>query len=132
MKALGQKLFLCLCLTLCISSLRQLLATNQVCCRSNQLSIVPCFFAVRKQGNVFQTRTDSMAPVKCALIHLPARYAVTVVNLFERDVSVQDNVFHRCGMLESSFRILFEGLKNYAPASGRQTGTDESTCILEA
>src|SRR5215472_16244249 len=62
-------------------------------CR-DQISVVPCLFTVRQQRDVFQPRTDTVPSIESTSIDCPTRYAVTVVNLLQRDPRGHHNVFH--------------------------------------
>jgi len=73
-----------------------------------------------------------MPSFECTPIDGPTRYAVTVVNLLERDARGHHNVLHLGGMLHSSVSILVQWLDQDAAAPAGQAGTHESSRIFNA
>jgi hypothetical protein len=78
-------------------------------CR-DQIGVVPCRFTVRQQRYVFKPSTNTMPAIKSTPIDGPTRYAVTVVNLLQRNARGHHDIFHLGCMLNSSVRI---GVKRF-------------------
>jgi hypothetical protein len=51
----------------------------------NQIRVVPCLLTVRQQRYILESGTDAVPTIESTAIDVPTRYAVTVVNLIERD-----------------------------------------------
>jgi hypothetical protein len=65
-------------------------------------------------------------------IDCPTRYAVTVVNLLQRDARGHHNVFHLGSVLNSSVRIGVKRLDKHAATPACQSGKHESSRIINA
>jgi len=73
-----------------------------------------------------------MSFIQSTSIDCPARYAVTMVNLLQRNARGHHNVFHLGCVLNCSARIGVKRLDKDAPAPACQAGTHESSCIFNA
>jgi len=73
-----------------------------------------------------------MSSIQPTLIDCPIRYAITVVNLLQRDVRAYHDVFHLGSLLNSRVRIVVKRLDKDAPEPARQAGTHESSRIFNA
>ena len=73
-----------------------------------------------------------MSSLEPTSIDCPTRYAITVVNLLQRDTRGRHNVFHLAGVLNSSVRIGVKRLDKDAATAACQAGTHESSRIFSA
>ncbi len=73
-----------------------------------------------------------MSSIESSSIDCPTRYAVTVVNLLDRDARGHDNVFHFFSVLKSSVRIGVKRLDKDAATPACQAGKHESSRIFNA
>ena len=73
-----------------------------------------------------------MPAIEGASIDCPARYAVTVVNLLQRDPRGHHNVFHLGSMPNSNVRIGFQWLDKDAATPACQSGKHKSSRIINA
>jgi len=71
-----------------------------------------------------------MSSVKSTPIDGPTCYAVTVVNLLQRDSRRHHNIFHSGSVPNRNVGIGIKWLDQDATTSVRQSGTHESSCIL--
>jgi hypothetical protein len=73
-----------------------------------------------------------MPSIESTSIDCPTRYAVTVVNLLQRDARGHHDVFHPGGVLNSSVRIDVKRLDKDAATPACQAGTHERSRIVNA
>jgi hypothetical protein len=73
-----------------------------------------------------------MSSIQSTLIDCPPRYAVTVVNLRQRDARGRHNALHPGGVLNSRVRIGVKRLDEDASTPACQAGTHESSRIFNA
>ena len=73
-----------------------------------------------------------MSSIQSTLIDCPTRYAITVVNLLQRDARGHHDVFHLGSVLNSRVRIGVKRLDKDAATPARQAGTHERSRIFNA
>lgn len=105
---------------------------DQTCCCCHQISVVPCLLTVWQQRDVFEPSTDTMPSIESTSIDCPTRYAVTVVDLLQRDARRHHNVFHFGSVLNSSVRIGVKRFDKDAATPACQAGKHESSRIFNA
>jgi hypothetical protein len=71
-----------------------------------------------------------MPSIEGTPIDRPTRYAITVVDLLQRDARRYHNVFHPGSVLNSRVRISVKWLNKDAATSASQSGKHESLRIL--
>ncbi len=67
-----------------------------------------------------------------ASIDSPARWAIAVVNLFQRDARGHDDLFHLGGVVERDVRVGVKRLDQDATTPACQSGTHERSRIFTA
>src|SRR5690242_12244498 len=98
----------------------------------NEVGVVFCLLSVRQQRHVFEPGADAMSSLERASIDGPARDAITMVDLLQRDTRGCNNVFHPGGVLNSNVGIGVERLDKDAAAAACQAGTHEGSRIFNA
>jgi hypothetical protein len=98
----------------------------------NEVGVVFCLLSVGQQRHVFEPGADAMSSLERASIDGPARDAITMVDLLQRDTRGCNNVFHPGGVLNSNVGIGVERLDKDAAATACQTGTHERSRIFNA
>ncbi len=73
-----------------------------------------------------------MPSIESTSIDRPTRYAVTVVNLLQRDARSHHNLFHLSSVLNSSVRVGVKRLDKNAATPAGQSGNHESSRIINA
>jgi|SRR5215469_8043093 hypothetical protein len=105
---------------------------DQTRCGCDQFSVVPRLLTVGQQSDVFEPRANAMASIECASIDRPTRYAVTVVDLLQRDARGHHYVFHLGSVLNSIVRIGVKRLDEDAATPACQAGKHERSRIFNA
>src|SRR6476469_7651763 len=98
---------------------------DQARSRGDQVRVVSCRPAIGEERDVFQPRTDTMPFFEPASIHIPTRWAISVVNLLQRDACGRDDVLHLRSVVQRGVYICVERLDEDAPTSTSQSGADE-------
>ena len=105
---------------------------DQTCGGRHQVGVVPCLRTVRQQGDVFEPGADAMSSLESTSIDCPTRYAITVVNLLQRDARGRNNDFHLAGVPNGRVRIGVKRLDKDAATSACQAGTHEGSRTFNA
>jgi len=103
---------------------------DQTCGGRHQVGVVPCLRTVRQQGDVFEPGADAMSSLESTSIDCPTRYAISVVNLLQRDTRRRNDVFHPGRVLNSRVRIGVKRLDKDAATPACQSGTHERLRIF--
>ena len=105
---------------------------DQTCGRRHQVGVVPGLLTVRQQCDVFEPGADAMSSLEPTSIDCPTRYAITVVNLLQRDARGRNDVFHLGRVLNSRVRIGVKRLDKDAATPACQSGAYERSRIIAA
>jgi hypothetical protein len=88
--------------------------------------------SIRENRGVLKSGPDAVAACKRSLVHRPARHAVTVMYLLQRDVSVGKNLLHSARVRDRLVRVGLERLDKDSHAAPCYPCADERFGVAKA